>query len=211
MVRTLFAVAAYRQPAVIFVDEVDSLLSARKEGENDASLRIKTEFLVQLDGTGVTQEAKEARVVIVGATNRPEELDEAARRRFVKRLYVPLPEDAGRLQLFRRLLGSVGSDSGDMPAHALSETDLQELVEQTKGFSGADVSSLCTEAAMGPVRELASACGGRLGDINAAEMPAIARCHFTEALEAVTPSVAPADLDRYIEWNATFGTFKRVE
>ena len=77
-VRTLFGVAAYRQPSVVFVDEVDSLLCARSAEENEASRRIKTEFMVQLDGAGTDQEA---RVVIIGATNRPEELDEAVRRR----------------------------------------------------------------------------------------------------------------------------------
>ena len=68
-VRTLFAVAAYRQPSVVFIDEVDSLLCQRSSDENEASRRIKTEFLVQLDGAGTDLSA---RVVIVGATNRPE-------------------------------------------------------------------------------------------------------------------------------------------
>ena len=68
-VRTLFAVASYRQPSVVFIDEVDSLLCQRSADENEASRRIKTEFLVQLDGASTDQQAQ---VVIVGATNRPE-------------------------------------------------------------------------------------------------------------------------------------------
>ena len=68
-VRTLFAVAGYRQPSVVFIDEVDSLLCQRSSDENEASRRIKTEFLVQLDGAGTDLSV---RVVIVGATNRPE-------------------------------------------------------------------------------------------------------------------------------------------
>jgi ATP-dependent 26S proteasome regulatory subunit len=71
-VRTLFAVASYRQPSVVFIDEVDSLLCQRSSDENEASRRIKTEFLVQLDGAGTDLSA---RVVIVGATNRPEVLN----------------------------------------------------------------------------------------------------------------------------------------
>lgn len=74
---------------VIFIDEIDSLLSQRSDTEHESSRRIKTEFLVQLDGA--TTDSDE-RLLIVGATNRPQELDEAARRRFVKRLYIPLPE-----------------------------------------------------------------------------------------------------------------------
>lgn len=89
MVRALFAVARCHQPAVIFIDEIDSLLSQRSESEHESSRRIKTEFLVQLDGA--TTDSDE-RLLVIGATNRPQELDEAARRRFVKRLYIPLPE-----------------------------------------------------------------------------------------------------------------------
>ena len=82
LVRTLFAVAAYREPAVVFIDEIDSLLTQRKSDENEASRRIKTEFLVQLDGTGTSGQG---RVLVIGATIRSYELDDAARRRFVKR------------------------------------------------------------------------------------------------------------------------------
>ena len=78
MVRALFAVARVHQPSVVFIDEIDSLLSQRSESEHEASRRIKTEFLVQLDGA--TTEGEE-RILVVGATNRPQELDEAARRR----------------------------------------------------------------------------------------------------------------------------------
>ena len=78
MVRALFAVARVHQPSVVFIDEIDSLLSQRSESEHEASRRIKTEFLVQLDGA--TTEGDE-RILVVGATNRPQELDEAARRR----------------------------------------------------------------------------------------------------------------------------------
>lgn len=74
---------------MIFIDEVDSLLSQRSDTEHESSRRIKTEFLVQLDGA--TTDSEE-RLLVIGATNRPQELDEAARRRFVKRLYIPLPE-----------------------------------------------------------------------------------------------------------------------
>lgn len=124
-VKTLFAVAAYRQPSVVFIDEIDSLLCQRSSDENEATRRIKTEFLVQLDGAGTDLSA---RVVIVGATNRPEELDEAVRRRFVKRLYIPLPDDDSRQQLLDTLLRKV--------AHELSTQHFKDLVVRTKGFSG---------------------------------------------------------------------------
>lgn len=65
------------------------MLSQRTDTEHESSRRIKTEFLVQLDGA--TTDSEE-RILVIGATNRPQELDEAARRRFVKRLYIPLPD-----------------------------------------------------------------------------------------------------------------------
>ncbi|KAH9743507.1 fidgetin-like protein 1 [Citrus sinensis] len=88
LVRALFGVASCRQPAVIFVDEIDSLLSQRKsDGEHESSRRLKTQFLIEMEGFDSGSE----QILLVGATNRPQELDEAARRRLTKRLYIPLP------------------------------------------------------------------------------------------------------------------------
>ena len=95
MVRTMFAIAAIHQPSVVFIDEIDSLLCARSESDQESSRRIKTEFLVQLDGAN-TFAGEDARILIIGATNRPDDLDEAVRRRLGKRLYIPLPNAAGR-------------------------------------------------------------------------------------------------------------------
>ena len=95
MVRTMFAIAAIHQPTVIFIDEIDSMLCSRNENDMESSRRIKTEFLVQLDGAN-TFAGENARILIIGATNRPDDLDEAVRRRMVKRLYIPLPNSAGR-------------------------------------------------------------------------------------------------------------------
>ena len=82
---------------------------------------------MQLDGAGTDHSAL---VVVVGATNRPDELDEAARRRFVKRIYIPLPDAEGRAELLRRLL------DGGQTRHNLSRNDIEGLVRVTDGFSG---------------------------------------------------------------------------
>ena len=95
LVRNLFEMAreAEGNRAIIFIDEVDSLCGSRSEGESDSARRIKTEFLVQMDGVGNENAGK---VLILGATNIPWELDAAIRRRFEKRVYIPLPEPDAR-------------------------------------------------------------------------------------------------------------------
>ena len=108
------------------MDEIDSLLTQRKSDENEASRRMKTEFLVQFDGTGST--ILQSKVLIIGATNRPEELDDAARRRFVKRIYVPLPKADDRMSLLQTLLVK--------NKNSLTVEDMQNLAHATDGFSG---------------------------------------------------------------------------
>lgn len=195
LVKTLFAVAGYRQPAVVFIDEIDSLLTQRKESENEASRRIKTEFLVQLDGTGTSGQG---RVLIIGATNRPQEMDDAARRRFTKRLYIPLPEMDDRKALIQKLL--------ETNKHKLIDVDIEKLAKDTVGFSGADLKSLCTDAAMGPIRDM----GSKALEVNVSDVPPISLKHFKKSLKGTRPSVAPEDLKQYIEYDRVYGT-KRAD
>ncbi|CAI7993266.1 Fidgetin-like protein 1, partial [Geodia barretti] len=122
MVRALFAVARCHQPAVIFMDEIDSLLSQRSESDHESSRRIKTEFLVQLDGATTSADD---RILIIGATNRPQDIDEAARRRLVKRLYIPLPDGSARKQIVSNLLRE--------QAYSLTPEELEELSTTTDG------------------------------------------------------------------------------
>ena len=98
-----------------------------------------------------------ARILIIGATNRPDDLDEAVRRRMVKRMYIPLPNSAGRRQFIKRLIEheSKPSDNGGSGHQInLNELDIEELIKLTKGYSGADLKSLCAEAAMIPLRSI---------------------------------------------------------
>ena len=87
LVRSLFELARQSKPSIVFVDEVDSLCAARSENESESARRIKTEFLVQMQGVGNDNEG----VLVLGATNIPWVLDSAIRRRFEKRIYIPLP------------------------------------------------------------------------------------------------------------------------
>ncbi|XP_013397326.1 fidgetin-like protein 1 [Lingula anatina] len=193
MVRALFAVARCHQPAVIFIDEIDSLLTQRTDGEHEASRRIKTEFLVQLDGATT---GEEDRILVVGATNRPQELDEAARRRFVKRLYIPLPETAARRHIVVHLLSQ--------QTYQLTEEDLDSICDKSEGYSGADMANLCKEAALGPIRSIAFS---DIENITADEVRPITHQDFMAGFRQVRASVSEADLDLYIDWNKKYGSF----
>ncbi|XP_041977679.1 fidgetin-like protein 1 [Aricia agestis] len=191
MVRALFAVARARQPAVVFIDEIDSLLCARSDGEHEATRRIKTEFLVQFDGAAI---GEDDRLLIVGATNRPQELDEAARRRLVKRLYIPLPDAPAREQIITNLLKN--------EANELSAANVREIAHLTEGFSGADMKSLCSEAAMGPIRSFPMS---QIVNIDRDKVRPVNIEDFKTALQRVRPSVSQDDLGQYVKWNSTYG------
>ncbi len=110
----------------------------------EGTRRIKTEFLVQLDG--ITASGDAGHILVIGATNRPQDLDEAARRRFVKRLYIPLPDEETRRALLRILLRK--------NENKISDEEVEELTRRSAGYSCADLHNLCREAAMGPIRDV---------------------------------------------------------
>ena len=143
LVRNLFELAREAEGgrAIIFIDEIDSLCGSRSEGESDSMRRVKTEFLVQMDGVGKSK----GQILVLGATNIPWELDAAIRRRFEKRVYIPLPEAEARAYMVKLNLG-------DTP-HELTEEDFDKLGAITKGASGSDIKVLVKEALMQPLRK----------------------------------------------------------
>ncbi|XP_044275064.1 spastin isoform X5 [Varanus komodoensis] len=191
LVRALFAVARELQPSIIFIDEVDSLLCERREGEHDASRRLKTEFLIEFDGV---QSLGEDRILVMGATNRPQELDDAVLRRFTKRVYVSLPNEETRLLLLKNLLSKQGNP--------LTQKELAQLARMTEGYSGSDLTALAKDAALGPIRELKPE---QVKNISASEMRNIRLSDFTESLKKIKRSLSPQILEAYIRWNKDFG------
>ena len=97
--------------------------------------------------------------------------------------------------------------------HELSEADVLDIVRISRGFSGADLKSLCTEAALSPMRERAMREGGSryLNRVKVEEVPAIPRVHFDEAMRSVSASVSQDDLKAYLDWNAIYESFKKLE
>lgn len=140
LVRSLFEMARANRPAIIFIDEIDSLCSNRSDGENDATRRIKTEFLVQMQGVG----KEEGGLLVLGATNIPWELDPAVRRRFEKRIYISLPEQNARKGLFK-------INIGDTPNN-LTDEDYDNLARETECYSGSDIATVVKSALMEPIR-----------------------------------------------------------
>ncbi|KAM3676426.1 spastin isoform 4-T4 [Ammospiza maritima maritima] len=191
LVRALFAVARELQPSIIFIDEVDSLLCERREGEHDASRRLKTEFLIEFDGV---QSSGEDRILVMGATNRPQELDDAVLRRFTKRVYVSLPNEETRLILLKNLLSKQGSP--------LTQKELAQLARMTDGYSGSDLTALAKDAALGPIRELKPE---QVKNMSASEMRNIKLSDFMESLKKIKRSLSPQTLEAYIRWNKDFG------
>ncbi|DBA99965.1 hypothetical protein WJX77_010958 [Trebouxia sp. C0004] len=223
LVSQLFSLAREHSPAIVFIDEIDALCSTRGEGESEAARRIKTEFLVQMQG--VT--SSEARVLVLGATNIPYGLDQAVRRRFDKRIYIALPEAKARAHMFKVHLG-------DTP-HNLEAKDYEELGVATEGFSGSDVAVVVKDVLMEPVRltqdagffrtvnkggkEYLEPCSGgtpgaietdlnKLADEGKASMvapPSITMKMMRKVLEKARPTVSQSDLETYQRFTKEFG------
>jgi len=191
LVRVLFEVAAENSPSIVFIDEIDSILSARSANENESSRRLKTEFLIQFDGVSKS----DASVFVIGASNRPEELDDAVRRRLAKRIHIPLPDAAGREGALRRLLRGQNI--------RVSRKEWQWIVDHTEGYSASDIKELCHEAAMMSIRELSP---GRLETVAASSVRPMTAEDFRQALLTIKSSVSKDQLDHYERWTREFGT-----
>ncbi|KAL7615213.1 hypothetical protein Lser_V15G07856 [Lactuca serriola] len=188
LVRALFGVARCHQPAVIFVDEIDSLMS-----KHESTRRIKTQFLIEMERFGGSEQ-----ILLIGATNRPQDLDEAARRRLTKRFYIPLPSAEARAWIIRNLLNKDG-------LFKLSKKDIDTICKLTDGYSGSDMTNLVKDASMGPIREVLKQ-GAEITNLKMEDMRSVTLKDFKDALKEVRPSVSRNELRIYEEWNNQFGS-----
>ncbi|KAM1858345.1 hypothetical protein ACFX14_008334 [Malus domestica] len=142
-VKAVFSLASKIAPSVVFVDEVDSMLGRRENpGEHEAMRKMKNEFMVNWDG--LRTKDKE-RVLVLAATNRPFDLDEAVIRRLPRRLMVNLPDAQNREKILRVVLAKEDLET---------DVDLEAVANMTDGYSGSDLKNLCVAAAHLPIREI---------------------------------------------------------
>lgn len=226
LVKQLFEMARKAKPAIIFIDEIDSLCGKRGEGENESSRRIKTEFLVQMNGVGNDQNG----VLVLGATNIPWGLDSAIRRRFEKRIYIALPDATARAKMF-------ALNIGNMP-NSLTSHDFKYLGEITERYSGADISTVVRDALMQPVRKVQTATHFKKvsapsrndptrihtyltpcspGDSSATEMnwteiegddlmePMLCLQDFLKSIQTTRPTVSDDDIQEHVKFTSEFG------
>ena len=189
LVKSLFDTARDKQPSIVFMDEVDALTGTRGANKHDSVRRVKTQLMQAIDGL---TSKKDDRIVIIGATNLPEHVDIAMRRRFEKRIYVQLPETEAREAVFLIHTKDVQLEGID---------DFSRLAEWTEGFSGADIALICREAIMAPLRELDEK--DLLKD-STSEIRAVTLQDFLKSLEKINPSVSPSELLGYEDWQRQF-------
>lgn len=220
LVKQLFNLARENRPSIIFIDEIDALCGPRGEGESEASRRIKTELLVQMDGVGNDSKG----VLILGATNIPWQLDAAIRRRFQRRVHISLPDQPARMRMFEIAVGTTPCE--------LKPDDYKTLGKLSQGYSGSDIAIAVQDALMQPVRKIQTATHYKKvekdgeekltpcspGDAGAMEMnwtqvdtdqllePPLQVKDFIKAIKSSRPTVSGEDLKRSAEWTLEFGS-----
>ncbi|XP_078444888.1 uncharacterized protein LOC144714020 isoform X2 [Wolffia australiana] len=196
LTKALFAFASRLAPVIIFVDEVDSLLGARGGAfEHEATRRMRNEYMAAWDGL---RSKENQRILILGATNRPFDLDDAVIRRLPRRIYVDLPDADNRMKILQIFLSKENLD----PAF-----DLQELANSTAGYSGSDLKNLCIAAAYRPVQELLAQEKERGAERSGSTLRPLKLDDFIQAKSKVGASVAydAASMNELRKWNEQYG------
>ncbi|XP_063974165.1 katanin p60 ATPase-containing subunit A-like 1 [Diachasmimorpha longicaudata] len=200
LVRLLFEMARFYAPSTIFIDEIDSLCSRRgSESEHEASRRVKSELLVQMDGISSNSEDPSKVVMVLAATNFPWDIDEALRRRLEKRIYIPLPNREGREALLKINLRDVKVDVS---------VNLADIARRLEGYSGADITNVCRDASMMSMRrKIAGLRPDQIRQLPKEELDLpVSSTDFHEAIEKCNKSVSQEDLEKYEKWMSEFGS-----
>lgn len=225
LVRMLFDLAVHYAPSTIFIDELDSIMSARSSdgSEHEGSRRMKTELLIQIDG--LSKRKNGDIVFVLGASNVPWDLDSAILRRLEKRILVTLPTESGRVAMFRHNLsatsgnsnrkrgGAGGGDAASAAAAAcpLTEEELVTAAKATNGYSGADIDIVCREASMRTIRKVIKVLEARelQGGIDMhapLSRPSVTLDDVMASIQATNPSTHHSDMGKFEQWAENFGS-----
>ena len=196
LISSLFKVARIKAPSLIFMDEIDSVATKRGEGhEGGGERRVKTQLLSEIQGI---KSGSKKPLLVLGATNRPWDIDAAMLSRFEKKVYVPLPDLTARIGIFKIHTAGINM--------ALAEEDFIELGVRSEGYSGRDISNVCREVIMLPIRELDMS-----GLLENSDQEVIVRDlnlkDFTKTLKKVKPMTTNAALKQYEQWAKDFGEY----
>ncbi|MEM2853681.1 MAG: ATP-binding protein, partial [Candidatus Bathyarchaeia archaeon] len=182
---------AKNSPVIIFIDELDSLMGVRRF-EVGGETRVRNQFLKEMDG--IIDKKNPIKVYVIGATNKPWDLDQPFIRRFQKRIYVPPPDYKQRLETFKLYT---------KPLKLAPDVDLDRLARLTEGFSGSDIMDVCQSVQLKVNSEIFERCE----DYTKAEPRPITMRDFLEVLEKRKPSISKESIMQYEKW---FNEFKAL-
>jgi katanin p60 ATPase-containing subunit A1 len=195
LVNALFGKARKMQPSLIFMDELDSVAISRDTSIDEATRRVLGQLLTEIEGFATSTEDK---ILIMGATNKPWDLDDAIISRFQKKIYVPLPD-----LVARKIILQIHLHGAD-----LSRIGIDGLAHRTDGFSGRDLANLCQEAVSRMILEL----NPSMQRLTVKELESYRLAHrplqaddFEAALAKIKPSTQAEDIEKYMEWREGFG------
>jgi len=194
LISALFKVARLKAPSLIFMDEIDSVATKRGDGaESGGERRVKTQLLSEIQGLKSTHDKP---LLVLGATNRPWDLDNAMLSRFEKKVYVPLPDVPARAGIFKIHTAGVNI--------SLDDEDFIELAVRTENYSGRDISNVCREVIMLPIRELDM--GGLLENSDKeVKVRDVNLNDFKKTLKKVKPMTSKSILKQYDDWKDEYG------
>lgn len=195
IISMLFDKARKSQPSMIFMDEFDSIMISRDSGLQESTRRVVGQLLTEIEGFNTRSEDK---IILIAATNKPWDLDDAMVSRFQRKVYVPLPDKASRKRIFEiHLKGSV-----------LHEITHERLAEMSEGYSGRDIANVCREAVMSMVREQ----NPKLEELTSAQIESYAMNYrsltkedFEHAFRKIRSSVNLGTIRKYEEWGEELG------
>jgi len=196
IISMLFEKARETQPSIIFIDEFDSIMLSRDSGINESSRRVVSQLLTEIDGFKTESDEK---VIIMAATNKPWDLDDAMISRFQRKIYVPLPDEDARKDIFKINLKGV----------VLHEITPNEIVQTSKGYSGRDIANVCREAIMHMIRQE----NPKMEELTPAQVEryalksrSLTKEDFEHAFSKIRRTVEEKTVKKYEEWGEKAGT-----